>query len=466
MDSDKYFYTVEFQQDIISYIVKDKFGLKALEYCNDGYFDLIEHALIIKGVLSYHKKHQIIPSKSLLKEELLSLFNSPEYSKVIPISDRENVFSLIDTIYKAPIIGGNDVFDRIKKYKVYRDVKEKVESFNITDLDSFEQFSDGISTSVRTLNDKPEANRGQFLISDIKDRQLKRQQLNPITPYPFKQMNDLTNAGGAVDGSINVILDKPKNLKTTFLANLAIGYLKMKMNVFIADYENGEDELLLRIEQSLTNKTKKEILSGEFDSKTQYILRKYKRLGAELFTKRYMAYHGLSELRKDLIDLYDTTGFRPQVLLMDYAALTVKSSDNLTREISNTYVEIKNLALEFGIKHIWSPHHIKREFFKFEADRYPSQSIADAIDIVKHVNLIVGLNRTAVDKEEGVLRAEIIEQRDGVPFGRSLFHTSIETQRITEFKKSEILAYNDTYRQDNPSDSRGVTKERRKADID
>lgn len=466
MGSDKYFYTVEFQQDILTYIVKDKFGIKALEYCEDGYFDLIEHALIIKGVLSYHKKHKVIPSKSLLKEELLSLFNSPEYSKVIPINDRDNIFSLIDTIFKSPIVSGNDVFDRIKKYKVYRDVKNKVEGLNITDLDSFEHFSEGISTSVRVLNEKPEANRGQFLIDDIKDRQLKRQQSNPITPYPFKQMNDLTNAGGAVDGSISVILDKPKNLKTTFLANLAIGYLKMKMNVFIADYENGEEEILLRIEQSLTNKTKREILSGDYDNKTQYILRKYKRLGAELFIKRYPAYHGLNDLRTDLVDLYDRTGFRPHILCMDYAALTVRNSDNMTREISNAYVEIKNLALEFDIKHIWTPHHIKREFFKYEASKYPSQSIADAIDIVKHVNLIVGLNRTTVDKDDGVMRVEVIEQRDGLPSGRSLFHTSIETQRVKEFTKAEIQEYNETYQQDEEGGSGSNTRERRRVDID
>ena len=60
------------------------------------------------------------------------------------------------------------------------------------------------------------------MIRDITERQFRRQSEPSVIPCPFRQLNELTNAGGYPEHSVNVILDKPKAKKTFFMINLCV----------------------------------------------------------------------------------------------------------------------------------------------------------------------------------------------------------------------------------------------------
>ena len=226
------------------------------------------------------------------------------------------------------------------------------------------------------------------------------------------------------------------------LINVARGYLKMKKKVLYIDLENGEDEIQIRLEQSVAKRTKKEILSGDFDEKTQKTLRKYKRLGAELVVKRFPAFATNAHHIQVYMDfLYREYGIRFDELIIDYAALLGATSGKIddNDRISDVYVELANLASNpsNNIEHIWTAHHIKRDAHKREESCYEGNDIAKCIDIVRHSQAIFGLNRNDDDLANDVFRMEVVEQRDGKPFGRALFHMDIDRQFAKEFTPSQ-----------------------------
>ena len=390
---------------------------------------------------SFYDKKRRVPGETILKEEIRYLLNSREYINTISKDDEKEILRIIKKIYSSPPKDGDELLEKCIEFARFVNLKQTIEGVDLQDFNQYDGFSRKVQTSI-SIGSKEKDNPGSFLIKDINDRQFHRQDFNPVSPTPFHQINNLTNAGGYVNGSIIVILDKPKQFKTGMLINVARGYLKMKKKVLYIDLENGEDEIQIRLEQSIAKKTKKEILSGDHDDKTQKTLRKYKRLGAELVVKRFPAKATTAFDIQNYMDfLYREHGIRFDELLIDYMGLlgsTSGKTDDHDR-ISDVYIDIANLASNpnNSIEHVWTAHHIKRDAYKREETVYEGNDIAKCIDIVRHAQAIFGLNRNEHDLENDVFRMEVVEQRDGKPYGRALFNIDIDCQFAKEFTPTQ-----------------------------
>lgn len=285
------------------------------------------------------------------------------------------------------------------------------------------------------------------MIRDITERQFRRQSEPSVLPCPFRQLNDLTNAGGYPEHSVNVILDKPKAKKTFFMVNLARGYLRMKKSVLYIDTENGQEQIMDRFIQSSINKTKKELYSGEYDKLEAKHLRKLARFGVELVVERVPAMiTNTTYIREKIIQLRNQ-GIDIKVLMVDYAGklASIAGDREDFERISNVYIDLSNLAEEMKLDIIWTAHHITREGKKHRKTRYDENDISGSIAIVRNAQVIMGLNATEQEERDDILRAEIVVQRDGLPSGRALFKCSTETQRCTEFTREQRKEYDRVY---------------------
>ena len=56
--SNKFKFTIEYQFDLLRYIVLDKNGVKALDKVDDTYFTLTEHSIIAFALKQYYKKNK------------------------------------------------------------------------------------------------------------------------------------------------------------------------------------------------------------------------------------------------------------------------------------------------------------------------------------------------------------------------------------------------------------------------
>lgn len=445
-DSVKFSFTPDFQLEILRFILRDKEGGLVLRRVKSSYLVLIEHALIFEGISKYFKKQGKMPSENILKQVIKELLESKTYVDLVTKDDLPSIQKLISNLYHIPLSDSEYIKERIYQFSTYVEMKNLNDSFDLDNFEQYEEYSRKIEKVLQKSKPKKE-DEPLYMIRDVTERQFKRQSEPSVIPCPYRQLNDLTNAGGYPEHSVNVILDKPKAKKTFFMVNLARGYLRMKKSVLYIDTENGQDQIMDRFIQSSINKTKKELYSGEYDKLEAKHLRKLARFGVELVVERVPAMiTDVTYIREKIIQLRNQ-GIDIRVLMVDYAGkLASISRDREDFErISNVYVDLQNLAEELHLDIIWTAHHITREGKKHRLTRYDENDISGSIAIVRNAQVIMGLNSTEQEEKDNILRAEIVVQRDGLPSGRALFKCDVERQRCTEFTKEQRKQYDEVY---------------------
>lgn len=444
--SDKFAFTLEFQLEVLRYLIQDKESLMVLPKIKPGYFTLIEHSIIMESLIKFNRKYHKIPSKPMLIEQVSNLLSSRDYANLVLKEDIPNINKIIDNLYGIPLKDGEVILDNIHKFAAYIEMKSLNESMDFTNFNLYEDYQNKVANIIRQSRPHKEEDP-LFMVQGTTRRQLLRQIDPDVVPTPYWQLNRLSNGEGYSRGSIFVFLDKPKAKKTFALINTARGYLAMKKNVLYIDTENGKNQIMERMIQSTLNKTKKEMLSGEYDKLEQKHMRKYKRLGVEFIVERIPALVADANVIRALIQKIESEmDIKIHILMIDYAgkmASIARDKEEVDR-ITNVYVDLDNLASELGIEAIWTAQHVKREAAVRQATKYDENDIASAISIIRNAQCIMGLNSTPEEEENNIQRVEIVVQRDGKPHGRVLFNVDVDRQRWKEFSKEARTAYDET----------------------
>jgi hypothetical protein len=444
MEIEKFQFNTDFQENLLQYTVSDKNGYRALQLYEDSYFTLLEHQIIAKALKDFFKKKKRVPqSKALLKEQLRKMFMTKDFINALSVEDKSNINRVVNKIYRGNVKDGDELFESTIKFAQYVKLKSTIDKVNLNDFNQYEVFSNQVRKAI-TIGTEFKEGKGVLLIQGIKDRHHRRKFQDDIIPSPFWQLNKLTNGGGYSKGTVIVLIGPEKEFKTGMLINIARNYIRCRKKVLYIDFENGEDALALRLEQSIMNLNKKSILSGENDIKVQKQFRKYQRLGGEIDIKRMPAYTTTCDHIQTYIDSqYNEYGIRYNTIICDYAALggAISGNKDDTQRISDFYVDFKNLVDRNEFETGWTANHIQREALKRFKTKFLSTDTAKCIDIVRHVDVALGFNRSEFDIAGGLLRLQVIDQRDGVQDGLALFKINYETQKATEVSKSTLDEY-------------------------
>lgn len=438
---EKFQYDTDFQLDILRFILNDKYGTEVIPMLKSGNFTLIEHAIIFETIESHFKEKGRIPKKILFKEKLRKVLYESDLAKELLKEDKDAVFKQVNHLYTSPQ-DSDILFEEIRKFKKYCDVNDIVERYDLKNIEGYDKLLGKLDEAIADKFDRQEK-LGQGLIRDILNRQIERKLTKKVIETPFRQLNNLTNAGGYPKGSIIVLLDNPKRFKTGMMINFAKGYMKMKKKVLYIDLENGEEEILTRLEQSIIGESKMEILKGNHNDRVRKLLRRYSRLGAEVVVKRLPGFSNCNDIQHVIDSEYRDHGNQFDILIVDYAAQmqSIRAKDDDFNRISEVYVELGNLAVKNDLDHIITANHIVRKAQKRSKTRYEANDIAKCIDIVRHAQVIVGLNRDELDIAEDFIRLEIVEQRDGQPSGSAVFRLDVSSQHVKELSKTELQDY-------------------------
>lgn len=443
----KFEFTTEFQFEILKYTVQDNNGIKVIELYDDSYFTIVSHSVIAYTLKKYYKRKKNIPGQVILIEEIHNTFNHRDFINSLTNEDREEILELVKEMFKGVIKDGDELLIKTERFAQYVDLKNEIENIDLLNYEAYESFSrkvqKAISPRIQILED-----RGSFLIRDAKYRQLQRKDTSPIVPFPYKNLNWLTNAGGYIRHSIFVVLDAAKKWKTGMLVNLSLGYLKHH-NVFVADLDNGKGEFMMRVEQASVGLTKPQLLSGDFDEKIKKNLRKRKRqMKTELFVKEYPALiTTANDIENDIEMLYREYGIKVGILMIDYIQKMgcISGKESLHERISDAYIDVGNIAKRQDLAHVWTAQHVNKEGQKFRMKtRYESTDVAGSLDVSRHAQAIFGLNRTPEEEEAGYQRMEVVEQRDGKK-GRAIFKVDRKKQIVKELNKIELKEYYDEF---------------------
>lgn len=458
----KFKFTPEWQWDLLRFIALDKNGYKAITKIREYYFTLLEHQIMGNCLIEYYKKNMKVPGETILRENIVHLLNSREYSKLVTPDIQDKVLQLIPKLYAGTVRDSDEIYKMVKQFSAYIRLKDLLEEIDPRNWEEYTKYSYKFQNAIEDEDEQDERGNS-FLLRSISERQVRRKEHGPIVPTPFRQINALTNAGGHEKGSVLVVLDKQKKGKTAALINIARGYLRMGRKILYIDFENGKDSILTRFEQSTNNLSKNNILDGEHDKKIKAKFRKYMRIGGEVVVERLPAGSTTHHIQLIIDKYYREYGIQFNVIMFDYIGKmgSLSGTKDETGRISDAYVDVANLALKNDIDHVWSAHHVTREGAKLRMKtKYEGEDIAKCIDIARHAHAVYGLNRSPEEEEAGFLRFEVVEQRDG-PMGRAVFTMNHETQVMTELSKAERNTY-DVEFAPSLSESEKPVEERRK----
>lgn len=444
--SNKFSFTIEFQTEVLRYLIQSKEAPLVLNKVKPGYFALIEHALILEGINKFYKRYKKIPSQVLLIETVKQLLDGRNYVDLVTKEDIPNINKIISGLYSQPLQDDLAIAENIYKFAAYIEMKSLTEEMDFSNFNLYEEYQNRITQVIR--DSKPiKEEEPLMMVRDTARRQLLRQTDPDVVPTPYWQLNNLSNGNGYIKGSIFVFLDRPKAKKTFSLINVARGYLTMKKNVLYIDTENGKNQIMDRMIQSTLNKTRKELLSGGYDTMEQRHMRKYRRLGVEFIVDRVLAMVEDTNKIKSIIQKVEAErGIKIHILVVDYSAKlasTLKQKEDVER-INQVYIDLDNLGTEMGLEAIWTAQHITREGAKHKATVYEDNDIAGGISIIRNAQCILGLNSTDEEEEHNVQRWEVVVQRDGKPHGRCLFNVDPERQRMKEFTREARSKYDET----------------------
>lgn len=443
---DKFTFSIEFQLEVLRFLIQGKESLLYISKIKPGYFTLIEHSILVEALIKFVKKYQRIPSEVLMIEQVKTLLEGKDYTDLVTKEDIPNIHKLIYKLYNQPLKDVDIVLENIHKFIAYIELKALNESMDFSDYNSYETYQSKLTKILQ--NSKPQKKDEPLLmVSGTAMRQLMRKVDPDVVPTPFWQLNKLGNGDGYPKNSLFVLIDRPKRRKTFALINIARGYLAMRKNVLYIDTENGKNQLMDRMIQSTLNKTKREMLTGDYDKMEQRHMRKYKRLGVEFIVERVPATIADCNTIKNLVGkLESEKGIKVHVIIIDYAAKLAsiaRDKDDVER-INNVYIDIDNMGDELGLDAIWTAQHVTREGAKHQETKYEDNDIASAISIIRNAKCVMGLNSTPDEEEHNIMRMEVVVQRDGVPTGRVMFNMDPERQRMKEFSKEARAKYDDT----------------------
>lgn len=442
----KFSFTIDFQFEVLRYFIQSKDSLMVIGKVKPGYFTLIEHFLIMGGLHRFWRSKKRIPSEAVLVENINHFLQNKEYVDLVTKDDIPNVMKLIHNLYTIPLRDEDVLQENIWKFIAYIEMKNLNEQMDFSDFSRYDEYQSKVFSIIQ--NTKPmRDDEPLFMVSGTTQRQLKRAIDPDVVPTPYWQLNNLSNGNGYSKGSIFVLLDRPKAKKTFALINTARGYLTMKKNVLYIDTENGKNQIMDRMIQSTLNKTKSEILSGDYDKMEKQHMRKYKRLGVEFIVERVPALVGdCNSIRNLITKIKNEKGITIDILMVDYAAKLASVSrevDDIKR-INQVYIDLDNLANEMGLEAIWTAQHITRDGADHKETRYEDNDIASSISIIRNAQCILGLNSTAEEEAHNIQRLEVVVQRDGKPHGRCLFNIDPDRQRWKEFSRDARKAYDET----------------------
>lgn len=441
---DKFEFGEDFQENILQYAVTDNNGYRILTLIKDYYFTLVEHQVVAAAIKDYYKRKKKIPKgKAVLREFIRKFISNKSIASLLTAEDKPKIDSLLNRIYKGSVKDGEEVMAQTLTFARYVELKDVWENTDLKNFDQYEAISTSIQKAIR-LGIEYKENRGTLLIENLRDRQQRRHTQDEVIPTPFRQVNSLTNAGGWPRASVIVLMGPEKEFKTGAFVNVARAGLRSRKKILYADFENGQDNLSTRLEQSISNKTKLEILRGEYDDQIQKIFRKYKRLGSEVDVKRFPALITTTNHLQTYVDnQYAELGIKYDWIIIDAPHL-MGSLENIKEEeqrISNVFVEIKNFVELNQFEVCYCAAHTKRDAEPRFATKFKSSDIAKCHDITRTVDALFGYNRSEVDKKLNTARWEIVDQRDGVSNGRAIFKVDYARQRMDECSRTEVEVY-------------------------
>jgi KaiC/GvpD/RAD55 family RecA-like ATPase len=241
--------------------------------------------------------------------------------------------------------------------------------------------------------------------------------------------------GGCADGEMMIWLAPPGVGKTSLLINQGVEMAKAGSKVLHITLEINKAKCRQRVDQKLTGLTNAERLGKP---KTVVAARKaLTKSGGEFYIKDWCSRNVTCDDIRTLVRNMRAQGEEVDTVCVDYLELMAPSKINRHGERFNFSLvakEMRRLANELGIKLItaWQVNRVG-------ADKHiiGKTDVSECWDIVKHADIIMGLNQNEKELEGHILRVNIIKQRESTARPLEYYYSDLDRMVIYELDEGD-----------------------------
>lgn len=253
-------------------------------------------------------------------------------------------------------------------------------------------------------------------------------------PTPWDVINDVTD-GGSAGGDLFVLMAPPGIGKTWGLVNVGVHAIKKGLTVVHYSMELNENYVGRRYDANISG-----IAGQNLKYHKEDVERAVNAIDGNLIIKYYPPQAATVNTLRAHIDKCILQGYKPDIIIVDYADLLRAASSQMKQEIrhalGNIYEDLRALAGEYNIP-VWTATQANRS--SLESDIIGAEKIAEAFSKMMIADFVVSLSRKVEDKLAGTGRWHVIKNRfgpDGITFP-SKINTSTGSIQIYEESTSQ-----------------------------
>ena len=398
----------------------------------------IEKVIFNNLVFNEEYTRKVIP---FLKEEYFNDYND----KIVYglINDSFAKYNTLPTLESLAIDLSNKTISE-DSFKSSKDIISKLEP-DTTDinwiLDHTEKFCqeksvyNAIMKSIQILDDKTgkttkgsipqilsdalavsfDTNIGHDFFDDADSQYEYYHEKTVKIPFDLEYLNQVTNGGVDMDGTLNVILGGIHAGKTLTMCHLAAGYLTQGKNVLYISMEMSEKKIRERIDANLLDIPISELKTVPKAMYDRKIARIRAKTTGRLKVKQYpTSGAGSTNFRYLVNELKQKKGFYPDVIIIDYlnicASSTVKRSVGSYEYIKAIAEELRGLAIELKLP-FWTATQVTRG--NLSASDFGMDATSESISLPALADFMIAIIVTDELKELNQMMIKQLKNRYG-----------------------------------------------------
>ena len=411
--------TLEFQKNLLRYAFQHKNA--NIEFVLPKVFTVPIEKHIYTMFHAYLKKYKTLPDKKNFIEfvsrfegmtsELLSSIKSElpwiyEPLKDVAIVEDEILLQTKKRLFKIILLEGMEMAERGVTSEDIADVHRR-----ISNLD---------------MMSKSQLESGRLLLRDMNKFAVERK---IIYPTFLEGLNNMTAWGGFGPPELIVLMGPPKSFKTGFLLKIAIEYMRDGLDIFYADFENGEENIFMRAKQGLLECKIDEIKN--FNDELQDIRDKLMTLtgAGDMFIKKYLKRQDhYGHVETDLVRLLDKGELDPKMMFVDY--INIMGCSEKIKEprlkIQHNYAMAQSINDRFNMA-TFTVSKMKQGAI---AKEWPTaEDVAEDFEIIYNAHGVFAIMRSEEDIENDIGRIISIVQRQGSSYTKDACYLTIDAKR-------------------------------------
>lgn len=391
-------YGKDFQESLCHLMLIDRpFADQMYEVIDINFLELKYLQTFVKLVQNYREKFGVHPSEDIMKTVIRSeLGNELE-------SVQQQIRNFFARIYRSDVGDAEYIkatsLDFCKKQKLKGAM---LQSVKLLEKSSFDEISQVINEALKLGSD---SNHGHDYIKDFEQRFIFKSR-DPVRTG-WDEIDKITHQGLG-NGELGVVIAPTGAGKSMALVHLGAQAVVDGKKVVYYTLELSDTVVGSRFDSCITK-----VPLNDLRSFKEEIYEKIQGIDGSLIVKEYPTKSSSVATLKNHLEKLINRGFKPDVILVDYADLLrpISTLREKRHELETIYEQLRGLAQEYKCC-VWTASQTNRS--GLNAEVITMESISEAFNKCFVADFIFSISRTAEDKLNNQGRIFIAKNRNGV----------------------------------------------------